>query len=85
MQGRGWCFTLNNYSTKEYSQILHYFNNCKGLQYAIVAKEVGQSGTPHLQGYIEYKSSRRFSTIKKRLPRSHLEKRKGSPHQASAY
>ena len=47
--------------------------------------EVGESGTPHLQGYIEFKGSKRFTTLKKLFPRAHLEKRLGTADQAARY
>jgi len=52
-----WCFTLNNYTDDEISSIVPLFKEfCK---IAFFAKEVGESGTPHLQGYCEFKSKKR--------------------------
>ncbi|HHZ82357.1 MAG TPA: hypothetical protein EYN64_06535, partial [Flavobacteriales bacterium] len=52
-----WCFTLNNYSEDNISSIItNIKTNCK---FAIVGEEVGESGTPHLQGYIEFKKKAR--------------------------
>lgn len=60
MRTRAWCFTLNNYSEKEYETI-------KGVscRYIVVGKEVGDSGTPHLQGYIEFDNPRVMAGVKK--------------------
>lgn len=47
----GWCFTYNNYDLKivpEFQELIK--KNCKLGFYNC---EVGESGTPHLQGYIE--------------------------------
>jgi len=54
-------------------------------EYLVVGKEVGESGTPHLQGYVCLKSKKAFTWLKKRLPEAHLEVMKGSPQQAAVY
>lgn len=43
-----------------------------------VAKEVGAEGTPHLQGYVTFKGSRRLGGLKKLQSRAHWEPAKGS-------
>lgn len=77
-----WCFTLNNYTNDEISSIVPLINNnCK---YAIVGREVGESGTPHLQGYIEFKNKKRPLSVfsNKRI---HWEKAKGDRQQNYDY
>lgn len=76
-----WCFTLNNYSEEELCSIICLKDLCEKL---VVGKEVGEEGTPHLQGY--------FKLIEKRRPfslglskRIHFEKAKGTPLQNYAY
>ncbi len=64
-----WCFTLNNYTDQEISSIVPIFREfCK---IAFYSKEIGESGTPHLQGYCEFKSKKRpvsvFGSITKRI------------------
>ncbi len=52
-----WCFTLNNYTDDEVSSIVPILKEfCK---IAFFSKEVGESGTPHLQGYCEFKVKKR--------------------------
>lgn len=80
MSTRNTCFTLNNYSTDEYNDILNW-----SYSYLIIGKEVGSNGTPHLQGYIEWGNPKRFSTLKNLNPRIHWENRKGSAEQAAKY
>lgn len=82
---RNVCLTLNNYTEKEYDSCISAMK--EHATYSIIAKEVGDSGTPHLQGYAEFKSARTFSGIKKTLgsTRYHLETRRGTPVQASDY
>ena len=80
------CFTLNNWHT-EHTMALDGLVAVRQAQYVIYGKEVGDSGTPHLQGYIEFKGSTLYSTIKKRLccPHVHIEPRRGTQEQAIEY
>jgi len=75
-----YCFTLNNY-TKEEELSLQKLN----YKYLIYGKEIGENGTHHLQGYIHYHKSTRFSAVKNDIPRAHVEKRKGTSKQAADY
>lgn len=78
---RNLCFTLNNYTEDE----LHHIE-CAPHKYLIIGKEVGESGTPHLQGYIELEKRMRLRAVKKLLgPRTHFEARKGTAQQAADY
>lgn len=47
-----WCFTANNYTEALIDEIVPKFQ--KLCQVAGFSKEVGESGTPHLQGYVEF-------------------------------
>lgn len=80
-KARNLCFTINNYSDSEIDALKAW----NQVQYLVVGKEVGESGTKHLQGYVEFVSSKKFETIKKYLPRAHLEVRKGTAMQAANY
>jgi len=81
-QSKHWCFTVNNWTEEDLSR-------ARGLQefsdYVVFGKEVGKEGTPHLQGYVIFKKIRDLSWVKKRLPRAHLERSRGTPKQASSY
>ena len=79
---RNFCFTLNNYTNDEIG-ILH--GSKDRFNYLIYGKEVGDSGTPHLQGYVELKQPTRLTTIKSFLQRAHIEPRYGTAQQASEY
>lgn len=82
-RSRAWCFTLNNPTDEEKKYIKE--NDLKKFSYVIVGQEQGESGTPHLQGYIEYKDQKTFMVMKKILPRCHLESRKGTALQNKTY
>lgn len=76
------CFTLNNYTEAEYRLILDMRNKCKFL---VVGKEVGENGTPHLQGYANFDKRTRFTALKKLMPRAHIEKANGTDQQNLEY
>jgi len=81
---RRFCFTWNNYpETAE--QRLREFYDAKNPVYMIVGKEVGESGTPHLQGYIHLKERMSFKKMKDKFPTMHLEKAKGNAEQNKIY
>jgi hypothetical protein len=84
-QSRSWCFTLNNFSTPEYDSILSLADT-DDVEYLCCGKEVGENGTPHLQGFIIFSSSRRFRSAKSLISnRAHVERARGSANQASEY
>jgi len=82
-KNRKWVFTLNNYSEEEFTQIHKVFVK-KGWTY-IIGKEVGKQGTPHLQGYLRSANAILFTTLKKLMPRAHLEVAKGSDQENLEY
>lgn len=61
-RSRSYVFTYNNYSTAEYERIC-----ALECVYLSVGEEVGASGTPHLQGFIYFKSQRSFDAVRKLL------------------
>lgn len=80
MAARGWCFTLNNYVESDF-QILRDAS----LDYVIVGREVGDQGTPHLQGYIYHAAKKSLKQLKRLLPRAHWEESKGTAQQNIVY
>lgn len=78
---RNWCFTINNPSNDE-------IETCDTIKcdYIIFGFEIGESKTPHLQGYIEFKDAKTLRTLKKIISnRGHFEQRRGSAKEASDY
>lgn len=77
------CFTLNNHTNTDKQTLLEI---CKKRNYKIiVGEEVGEQGTPHLQGYIEFPSPKAWATIKKLLPKAHIERARGNREQNLEY
>lgn len=80
-RSRSWCFTLNNFTSAEYDAIIAL--DCK---YLVVGKEVGEEGTPHLQGYIAFLNPVTLAQAKGRLSaRAHLERPHGNAAQNRTY
>lgn len=78
MNSKNWCFTENNYENTEWIDNLE-------CQYKVYGKEVGESGTPHLQGFIIMNKRSRLSAMKKINAQCHWEPAKGSAIQAADY
>lgn len=88
-----WVFTLNNPTADEQLDLATHGEEIATapddaqFRYLVFGREVGEGGTPHLQGFFILKSRLRLAQIK-RLPgfgRCHLEKSRGTPKQASDY
>ena len=73
-------FTLNNYTDADVASVKEW-----GCKYLIFGKEVGEKGTPHLQGYVCFENPRTLSSLKKLSGTAHWEASLGTPKQASEY
>lgn len=82
-RARRFCFTLNNYTSEEYDTLTQVFLEKKWCY--IIGKEVGENGTPHLQGYLQCKNAISFNTLKKIIPRAHIEQARGTEEENFAY
>lgn len=69
---RHWCFTLNNYTDDDVRRLSCLHDK---MQYILFAKEIGtDNGTPHLQGFVTFRSKLRGTAVKCILSeRAHVE------------
>lgn len=81
MTSRAWCFTVNNPES-----CVLWEERPASVAYCVWQLEMGESGTPHLQGYIRFKNSVRFTGVLAVLPQgAHVERRNGTEQQAVEY
>lgn len=81
---RAWRFTVNNYTDDD----LHHLDDSdeKQVRYFICGGEVGEEGTPHLQGYVYFHNPKDFHQAKAFIgERANIEPTNGSPEQNRAY
>lgn len=80
-----WCFTLNNFSPQEYQHIADAYGSGT-LEYIVAGRETGESGTPHVQGFVCFNSRVSLQHVKSFLgARLHCEVSRGTPQEASDY
>lgn len=91
-RSRKYCWVLNNYSADDESIIKSlYDRECGGISYLVFQREVGDKGTSHLQGFVNFKSARTFGATIRFFSsalghrRLHLEIARGSPEQNRDY
>jgi [ribosomal protein S5]-alanine N-acetyltransferase len=85
-QAKDFCFTLNNYTEDELNG-LKRLENEERICYLVCGYESGESGTPHLQGFVQFERKISLAGIIKLFGsnRLHLEIRRGTPEQAAEY
>lgn len=66
---RAWVFTWNNYTEED---VLYLTTGLSKDRY-LFGEEVGNSGTPHLQGVVYFKSPRSFKSVRKFFKNNHIE------------
>jgi len=67
-RSRSYVYTLNNYTKEEEA-----FVQALPCSYHVYGRETGDSGTPHLQGFLHFPNARSFPSVKKLIPRAHIE------------
>lgn len=88
-----WCFTLNNWTENEFKFLSSTLIKNKEKYFYIIGKEVGDGGTPHLQGYIALKAKKKkfrplptFEILRENNKNAmHFERAKGNRDQNYKY
>lgn len=75
---RNFVFTQNNYPDTDLVDTLE----CRYIAYG---KEVASTGTPHLQGFVCFKTQRSVSAVRKSMPGCHVEVMHGTMDQNTHY
>lgn len=84
-RARNWCFTINHFEEEDVER-LRALATAESTRYLVFGREVGETGTPHLQGYIEFRSGISLATARRRVSLTgHFEHRLGTAQEASAY
>lgn len=79
---KNYCFTLNNYTEDDIQRLVEL---APSVGYIVYGKEVGESGTPHLQGFVQFATRIRFDPAKAKISgRCHLERARNA-QQARDY
>jgi len=85
-KSRSFAFTINNYDETILESLRESLSQEK-VRYAIFGHEVGQNGTPHLQGYLSLKAPLAVQSAKRDylVPTAHIEVAKASEHKNRKY
>lgn len=83
-KARSYVFTINNWTDDDYAAVTQLPDVAK-VKYLVYGKEVGDEGTPHIQGYVSFQSPLSFKSISKKLKRAHIEPAKGNASQNRVY
>ena len=84
LRGRKWVFTLNNYSEQDTQHILGWLKRYSSKW--VFGFEEAETGTPHIQGYSEFKNAKSLDVLKKNMSsRAHFERAKGTLKQNYDY
>lgn len=83
MARHGICWTFNNYTPETLIKARGAVG-VAGIKYICWGIEVGEQGTPHLQGYMQVNHDK-YARLQKVMGTCHMEKQKGDSKQAVDY
>lgn len=82
---KNWVFTVNNYTSEDEEKLLQ-FSDHERCVHLVFGRERGESGTPHLQGYLQLGARSTLAWVRREVhPRAHWEISRGTPEEASQY
>jgi len=87
-QSTRWCFTINNPTDVDTGRIAELEGSLErsGIAYLVYGREVGEGGTPHLQGFVIFSNRRRLRAVREIFgPRGHYECTRATSDQAADY
>lgn len=89
-KSRDWCWTLNNpQEAGRWTSPEHFMQRIRDaypkLTYMVFCLEVGESKTPHWQGYFQFQNAVSRNKLNTVTKGAHLEPAKGKPQQAVDY
>lgn len=85
-RSRAWCFTLNNFVEHGWSNWRDRLSRLPNVKYLVCEEEVGNEGTPHLQGYVNFLNARTFDSMKKFFDNfAHIEVARGDAFDNKKY
>lgn len=84
---RHYCLTLNNPNENDVEQWnLAQAKEAYGIVYLVYGREIGSSGTPHLQGFVSFSKRRRLTFVRSIFgDRIHAETARAKPRVAAEY
>lgn len=83
-RNRKYVFTTNNPTENDIEETKKLLSN-KAIVYVVGLEKSNTNDTPHLQGYMRFKNAIAFKTLKKAMPKSHIEVAKGTDDQNYKY
>ncbi len=97
-KAKNWCFTLNNWTVTEWTALVALTTVEEPvIGYIIISREVGEEGTPHIQGYVQLSTRQRLAPVKRLIAmrarytiaggtasenKTYITKEAGQPHYA---
>jgi len=83
VRNRSWIFVINNYTDREWELCVSGVDG--NALYLYAAQEKRESGTPHIQGYIRWKSAKSLKNCKRVFPTAHWQCAKGTADENRTY